>query len=39
MTAYRVLFYIAVLAVAAVCLPSDEQAQVSFSDQSTAQVQ
>ncbi len=39
MTALRVLFYIAVLAVAAVCLPSDEQSHVSSFGQQTSQVQ
>jgi hypothetical protein len=39
MTAFRVLFYIAVLAVAAVCLPADEQTQVTSFDQVTSQVQ
>lgn len=39
MTAYRVLFYIAVLAVAAVFLPSDDQSQVTSLTAPTTQAQ
>jgi hypothetical protein len=39
MTAYRVLFYIAVLAVAAVFLPADQQAQVTSLSAASSQVQ